>query len=213
MSIWIKVLVGGAACHGGGHDYDLPKYDSSSRKWIPGAWTPHVTDPINCSRGYHLTQKPASWFKQNCQLFVAEGKGAHDNHDPNKTAWSSVRLLRPVNPIEWKAQLSMTRPTPAQTALWRQDPTLKVVVRRLEREAKAAAAKAKRQAQRENAKYRKKVQARRLRERVRIQRQRVATKRSYIRWNFSKLAQAARRCHIVIPRLAERKAAALAAIK
>ena len=75
-----KVLVNDAPCHGGAGSYPPP-----------GEWTEPISEPVCCSRGYHLTTDPLRWWKPKAALWVAEGRGPLDGDGEDKAAFSSVR--------------------------------------------------------------------------------------------------------------------------
>jgi hypothetical protein len=88
-----KVLNGLKSCHGGEHT------------WTLGEWYRIYAEPIVCSRGFHVTENPAAWFKPGCTVYVAEIDGltdrAPDNaEDSTKVAAQACRLIRPATDAE-----------------------------------------------------------------------------------------------------------------
>ena len=83
----------GRPAHGGTGTYPLP----TARR--AGTWTTAVR-PAACASGYHLTSRPASWWKPGARLFVAEFRGAVDFSPPDKIACESVRLTEEVT-LDW----------------------------------------------------------------------------------------------------------------
>ena len=89
-----KVLVNGASCHGGDMKWSLPN-------GRPGKWHSVKGDIEICSSGLHLTRKPHLWFKWNCEMYEAEGKGQPLAERDDKVVFRSARLLKRVEPPAW----------------------------------------------------------------------------------------------------------------
>ena len=79
----------GEAIHGGSATWALPNGK-------PGKWMPKIADPVCCEQGYHLVELPAlaEWLRDDCTIYLAEGKGPSDSDGTGKTAFSEARLLR-----------------------------------------------------------------------------------------------------------------------
>ena len=86
---WLTAERKGSYGHGDYRGY-LPR---PSR---PGKWTPAVT-PRQCAKGWHVTDVEHLWSHWTIDgtLYVAECRG-ESSVATDKTAWESIRLLRPV---------------------------------------------------------------------------------------------------------------------
>ena len=69
--------------------WDLPKAGE------PGSWSPRVSNPCLCYRGYHLSTLSGALFWEGEALFVAEGRGQRDGYG-SMIAYESARLVRRV---------------------------------------------------------------------------------------------------------------------
>ncbi len=87
------------ACHGGRFDYT----DYLPKDGAPGPWLPKVATPKACERGYHVTSREwaAMWWLEDARLYRVEVRGKSHSDEPNKTAWSEMRLLEEVT---WSAE-------------------------------------------------------------------------------------------------------------
>jgi hypothetical protein len=94
MKTWYKVLVDGKSNHGGNMEWDLPKNGK------PGKWHSVKGKISKCSNGLHLTEKPYEWFKWQCDIYIAEGKGSNEG-DEIKTAFRSARLIKKIDKPKW----------------------------------------------------------------------------------------------------------------
>ena len=65
----------------------------------PGKWMPEVGNPRCCIRGYHLVEpwSLAEWLREDCTIWVAEGKGTSHGDGSGKTAFAQARLLRQIH--------------------------------------------------------------------------------------------------------------------
>jgi hypothetical protein len=90
-----KILEGNKSCHGGDLEWSLP--DGK-----PGNWHEITGDLSMCSKGIHLTDKPARWFKWNCSIYEAEYEGEilWDKNE-SKCCVRKARLLKRVEPPKW----------------------------------------------------------------------------------------------------------------
>lgn len=75
--------------------YKAPKFVDGA--WVPGEWT-EPTNARCCHSGYHVTTEPERWVRSNvkCQIFWAEARGYSSTDGDDKTAFESIRLLRPL---------------------------------------------------------------------------------------------------------------------
>jgi hypothetical protein len=94
MKTWYKVLVDGKSNHGGNLEWYLPKNGK------PGKWHSVKGKISKCSNGLHLTEKPYEWFKWQCDIYIAEGKGSNEG-DEIKTAFRSARLIKKIDKPKW----------------------------------------------------------------------------------------------------------------
>lgn len=104
--VWIKVVqrCGGLLlpCSGGRSDFVYSEPKKTEEGWEPGDWTPNV-EPRCCYSGYHVTQQVSVWCSHSQELiYWAECRGASDTSGivAEKTAFESIRLLRPVTLAE-----------------------------------------------------------------------------------------------------------------
>lgn len=90
---YYKVLdQNGRSVHGGDMQWPLPHGGK------PGAWTPKITDPIPCERGYHiLTLDQAPQWLKTVGLWEVEPRGRLIPHNNDKWVCQSARLTRRVN--------------------------------------------------------------------------------------------------------------------
>ena len=95
-----KVLVGGKSCHGGDLQWSLPTLNRAG-KWRAGNWHEVQGKLKVCAHGIHLTTKPESWYKEDCQVFVAESRGEAISHEREKVCVRAARLLEPVRFPVW----------------------------------------------------------------------------------------------------------------
>ena len=80
----------GRACHGGAYQYDLPTWDER-KGWIPGAWTPLITDLAPCARGYHVCRDEhlPHWLRP--RIYACEVRGEIIDHG-DKVVAGQIRL-------------------------------------------------------------------------------------------------------------------------
>src|SRR5690348_10891625 len=95
-----KILVDGKSCHGGSMKWSLPDGDAPG-EWheVPGALAP-------CSRGLHLTDAPAWWWKNGAAAFLVEAEGVEgecSDATDHKVVARRVRLLRQLSEKELAA--------------------------------------------------------------------------------------------------------------
>jgi len=94
--LWFKILnKSGKACNGGKYVYDLPKNGK------PGAWTTHITKPIMCQSGYHVTVADCLdvWcgLLAKRRLFIAQVRGVKgDWTKDDKIVCRQIRLVREI---------------------------------------------------------------------------------------------------------------------
>lgn len=94
-----KVLVNGRSMHGGNFKYSLPKRVEG--KWVAGNWhrIPKRENLIVCTRGFHATAKPSTWWVSGARVFVAK-VSAEQLVESNKVCARGIRLIRPVTDAE-----------------------------------------------------------------------------------------------------------------
>ena len=120
LPMLFKVLRDGASFHGGDHLWSLPTQQPDGT-WAPGDWAAIEGGAvIACSRGFHLTSKPAEWWANGATAFIAEGRGDSDlsqmHEDDGKVAYREARLLRPATEEELAAAQVFSRGKHAVTA-------------------------------------------------------------------------------------------------
>jgi hypothetical protein len=85
-----KVLGANAqSIHGGDSTWHKPKGH-------PGKWMPKIERVKCCTSGYHLVELTslAEWLREDCTIYLAEGRGAKDSDGEGKTAYAEARLIR-----------------------------------------------------------------------------------------------------------------------
>lgn len=114
MSLAVKVVVETEEgqlipCSGGNvHFQYSPPRKSRNGTYHPGDWAP-VESPSVCYRGYHVTHQPQAWAAISgdvyalysgvkLRMFMAQTRGARSGSGGQKTAFESIRLLRPLQP-------------------------------------------------------------------------------------------------------------------
>lgn len=91
-----KILEAGKSCHGGNLAWSLPK----GKK--PGKWHSVEGDLKLCENGIHLTDRPAAWFRWNCEIYEAEASGEVIwDRDSNKCVVRKARLLKKLPSPTW----------------------------------------------------------------------------------------------------------------
>jgi hypothetical protein len=92
---WWKVLVNGQSCHGGTLAWSLPTAEA------PGDWHEVTGELSICSRGIHVTDNPAAWWKQGAAVYLCEVDGieAEDSLE-FKAVVRKARLIREATPDE-----------------------------------------------------------------------------------------------------------------
>ena len=91
---YYKVLKDNASCHGGTHEWSLPVMGEDGTI-TPGGWTPTITYPVICERGWHLTTKPMQWPVVGMAIYEAEPAAIHGTRE-DKIVTNRCRLLRPA---------------------------------------------------------------------------------------------------------------------
>ena len=94
---WFKVLVNGRSCHNWDLAWSLPKQEGDT--WVPGDWHEVVGTLAICVSGLHVTQNPAAWWLQGCDVYLCEPEGIETEQE-DKAVARRVRLLRPASAAE-----------------------------------------------------------------------------------------------------------------
>lgn len=106
--VWIKVVQQFdnhlVPCSGGSSSFVYPAPTQTDDGWVPGAWT-RAENPICCYAGYHVTMRPNTWCDNpTLKMFWVECAGQRSistTEAPTcKTAFASVRLIRPVTALD-----------------------------------------------------------------------------------------------------------------
>ena len=104
MTRYWKVLdENGRSTHGGDFQYSLPRW-SETRGWIPGQWTPLITDMVPCERGYHVCQDAHLLEWLGPRIYACEIRGQIIDHG-DKIVSGQVRLTCPTPWDEVSARL------------------------------------------------------------------------------------------------------------
>jgi hypothetical protein len=62
----------------------------------PGRWMDEIKRVDCCSSGYHLVELRSltEWLRDDCTIYLAEGRGATSTDGSGKTAYAQARLIR-----------------------------------------------------------------------------------------------------------------------
>jgi hypothetical protein len=94
-----KVLVSGESCYSGSMTWSLPSGEAL------GDWQ-EVTEPLQiCKVGLHVTDQPAKWYKENCDVYLVEIAGETTAYEESnaKIACARVRLIKKLDAAELAA--------------------------------------------------------------------------------------------------------------
>ena len=71
---WKVLSAEGKSCHGGTFQWSLPTWDKR-KGWIPGDWTPAISDVKLCERGYHVCRDRdlVQWLHE--RIYACEVRG------------------------------------------------------------------------------------------------------------------------------------------
>ena len=100
---WKVLDANGRSCHGGSFRWSLPTWDAR-KGWVPGEWTPPITNLEPCARGYHVCRDEDLLVWLGPRIYACEVRGTIIEAE-NKVAVTSVRLTCPTPWDETAARL------------------------------------------------------------------------------------------------------------